>query len=250
MKNQASAKEKEEDPRKVLSHGEPGLLRRSLWLIIFIGGVFFVGTCHCAPGPLVLERRTLDSGMTLVLKENHNAPLVSLFLCVLTGGAREGEFSGTGISHFIEHMTFKGTSTRRAGQVFKEIESFGGTINAFTSYDYTGYEITVPTEFAEQALEVLADMAMNAAFEPEELERERQVILKEIKLNRDDPQRHISRLLWQTAFTTHSYKYPIIGEEDLFNDLSRENLIGFYQRTYTPDNMILVIAGDINPNRP
>ncbi len=249
MKNQVSAKGKEKGPHKLISHGESALLRCSLWLVIFISGVLFLGAYPCSGQPLAMERVTIDNGMVLLVKENHNAPLVSLFLCVLTGGAREAEFSGAGISHFIEHMVFKGTSTRGPGKIFKEIESFGGKINAFTSYDYTGFEITVPAEFTRPAMEVLADMVTNAVFEPEELEKERQVVLKEIKLNRDDPQRHISRLLWQTAFRTHSYKYPILGEEDLFKGLGREELLGFYQERYTPDNMILVIVGDVNPQQ-
>jgi len=142
-------------------------------------------------------------------------------------------------------MVFKGTATLEPGDVFRKIESYGGKINAFTSYDYTGYKVTVPAEFAFPALEILAEMVMKATFEKEEFKREKKVILKEIRLNYDDPQRYASRLLWQSAYTVHPYKYPILGEEELFNRLSREDLLEFHQETYVPNNMVLAIVGDI-----
>ena len=242
MKSRASAKEgKERGNSNIISHGEFNLKRHSLWFIIFTGIIFFFAVSAYAE----VERLTLDNGMVVLLKENRNQPLVNLFLCVRAGGAREGKFSGCGISHFIEHMVFKGTATRKAGDVFKEVESYGGKINAFTSYDYTGYNITVPSDFALPALEILVDMTMNAAFDSRELKMERQVVLKEIRLNYDNPQRYASRLLWQSAYSTHPYKYPILGEEDLFSSLTRKDLLEFHQARYAPNNMVLAVVGDV-----
>ncbi len=244
MRNRASAKEKGTGSHKILSHGESSLICRSLWLIIFVGIMFLLSGFTFSQGKI--ERTTLDNGMVVLLKENHNIPLASLFLCVPSGSAQEGKFSGSGIAHFIEHMLFKGTSGRAAGDVFREIESYGGKINAVTSYDYTGFKVTVPSESVYPALEIVADMVMNANFNEQELEKERQVILKEIKLTYDNPQRYASRLLWQTAYSTHIYKNPILGEEHSFKNLGREDLLNFYHKNYTPDNMILSIVGDVD----
>ncbi|NQS99928.1 MAG: insulinase family protein, partial [Candidatus Omnitrophica bacterium] len=191
----------------------------------------------------------LDNGMVVLLKENHDLPLVSFFLCLGSGSAQEGKLAGSGISHFIEHMVFKGTKTRPPGQVFKEIESYGGRINAATSYDYTNYKITVPSEFALEALEVLADMLINPIFAEEELEKERKVVLREIGMNHDDPQRYVSRLLWQCAYSSHPYKYPILGQEDLFTGLTRKDLVEFHRLHYAPSNMVLSVTGDINKEK-
>ena len=244
MKNLASAKEEKEKNNSLVGS------KKYCFGSLFLGLFFFLGSVSLeAQGSLLFEegakRYTLENGMVVLLKENHNLPLVNLFLCVRSGSAQEGKFSGSGISHFVEHMLFKGTANRKPGEIFKEIESYGGTINAFTSYDYTGYTVTVPKEFAHCALEVLADMAMNADFNQEELEKERQVVLKEINLSRDSPQKYVSRLLWQTAYTAHNYKYPILGEEDLFKSLDRKKIVEYYQSRYVPNNMILAIVGDI-----
>ncbi|MBL7084723.1 MAG: insulinase family protein [Candidatus Omnitrophica bacterium] len=263
MKNLASAREEKEKAKAkcntVIGHGELKLKRYSLWLIIFIISVLtFLSAYYCNSCTFALEpqryilaanqdtrRVVLDNGMVLLLKEKHNLPLVSFSLYVLSGSAQEADFSGSGISHFIEHMVFKGTDKRAVGDVFKEIESCGGNINAFTSYDYTGYKITLPAEFLSAALEVLADMMINATFDEEELEKEREVVLKEIRLSYDDPARRASRLLWENAYSVHPYKYPILGKEDLFKKLTRKDLLGFYQKKYVPNNMILAVVGDL-----
>lgn len=251
MKNRASAKEeKEKEKGNITSHRGLTLGCRSLWFIIFTGIILLQqGEVWPAEKSLFSQgdtsRIVLDNGMVVLLKEDHNLPLVDFFLCVRSGSAQEGNFAGSGISHFIEHMVFKGTKTRLAGDIFKEIESFGGKINASTSYDYTCYKVTVPSEFAHPALEILADMVINATFPEDELEKEREVVLKEIRLNYDNPQRRISRLLWQTAYSVHPYKYSILGEEHIFKSLTREDLIKFYHDNYTPENMVLAVVGEL-----
>ena len=247
MKSLASAKDARKESKQKISHRELSLAHRSLWFIIFIGLIFLdpSGLRRTGLAQGVAKRVTLDNGMVVLLKENHHLPLCCLFLCVRTGSAQEGKFSGSGISHFTEHMLFKGTKTRKVGDIFREIESYGGKINGFTSYDYTGYKITVPSEFAFAALNLLADMVKNAALDQQELQKERQVVLKEIRLNHDSPQRHSLRVLWKLAFSVHAYQYPILGQKELFEQLSREDLLQFYQAEYTPDNMALAVVGDI-----
>ncbi|MBN3038808.1 MAG: insulinase family protein [Candidatus Omnitrophica bacterium] len=259
MKNPVSAKEKEKSRRNQRSHGEPNLIRHSLWLIILIVGTIIGISAHyhplCALSAQSLTsslfsqgqitREELDNGMIVLLKEKKDIPLASIFLCVRSGSAHEGKFKGSGITHFIEHMVFKGTAERASGEIFQEIESYGGDINAFTSYDYTGYKITVPSQFLYPSLEVLSDMMVNASFDNNELKKEREVVLKEIRMSYDDPQRFIYRKLWETAYLIHTYKYPILGEEELFKELNRDKVRKFYQNRYTPENMVLCIVGDI-----
>ena len=199
------------------------------------------------PLPLRSARRyVLDNGMTLILEQMTTSETLSLILLVNSGSATEGDFLGSGISHFIEHMLFKGTEKRPPGEIFREIESLGGRINAFTSYDYTGYTITLPKAELRKGVEILADALMNAQFDPEEMEKEREVILAEIRLNRDNPDRQIFQLLFSAAFLEHPYRHPIIGYEPLFLNLTREDLLEYYQKKYVPNNIILALAGNID----
>ncbi|MBL7069684.1 MAG: insulinase family protein, partial [Candidatus Omnitrophica bacterium] len=164
---------------------------------------------------------------------------------VRAGSAYEREFAGSGISHYVEHMIFKGTKKRRPGQIEKEIRSAGGSINGATSYEYTSFTITIPNEHLPTALDILSDSLFNADMDKRESERERGVILKEIMLNKDNPMRFISRLLWASVYKTHPYRYPIIGHASLFIKLTRRDLKKYHRETYIPNNMVIVIAGDI-----
>jgi zinc protease len=250
MKNQASVKEERNKNKKIFNHGGNNLVNHSLWFIIFTSIIFFLGFKPAWElAPESTKRVTLENGMVVLVKENYNQPLVALFLCIRTGSANEGKLTNSGITHFVEHMLFKGTKNRKSTDIFREIESYGGLINAVTSYDYTGYKITVPKKFATAALKILADMVRNATFDKQELEKERQVILREINLSYDHPQRYASYLLWKTAFSVHPYKYPILGEEKLLNQLTREDLLEFYQTRYTPNNIILAVVGDVNAQK-
>lgn len=248
MRNRAKKKEeKEKADNSLINHREPGLTCCVLWFLIFAAMFYFNKPVLSAEDTsCVIHQEVMDNGLTLSLKQSNKEPLVCVFLCVFSGSAQEGRFAGHGIAHYIEHMLFKGTTRRPAGKVFQEIESYGGRINAFTSYDYTGYTVTVPARFIYPALDILADMAGGALFPEQELEKERQVILKEIKLGEDSPDRRISRLLWQTSFLTHTYKYPIIGEQQLFEKLTKHDLVEFYRQNYAADNMALIIVGDID----
>lgn len=191
------------------------------------------------------KKRVLDNGLTVILKRASSSGLVSIDARVKAGSAYEDRLSGSGVAHFVEHMIFKGTKKRGAAEIEREIRSLGGTINGGTSYDYTAFTITIPSEHLGRALDILSDSLLNAEFNPAELEKERSTILKEISLNRDDPIRHISRLLWSTVFKAHPYRHPIIGYEALFRKLSRDDLLEYHKRMYIPNNMALVLVGDI-----
>lgn len=187
----------------------------------------------------------LDNGLTIIIKEVPPSGLVSIDARVMVGSAHEGDLSGSGISHFVEHMLFKGTPSRRPGDIEREIRALGGEMNGATTYDYTTFTITLPSEHLPYALDVLSDSLFNANMVKKELEKERSVILKEINLNRDEPMRHISRSLWELAYKSHAYRHPIIGHKALFTKLTRQDLLEHYHKWYVPNNMIITIVGDI-----
>lgn len=194
-----------------------------------------------------IQHSVLKNGLVVLIEESPRSSLVGIEARIKTGSAAEQGYLGSGISHFVEHMLFKGTQSRpRPGDIEKEIKSLGGYINAFTSHDSTGVDIIVPSDYIANALEILKDVLTESLFDPQELEKEREVILKEIRLNRDDPARYLSLLLWSNMFKTHNYRFPVIGYEDIFKKLKREDLINYYRTKYIPDNIVLAVCGDVN----
>ncbi|MBN1676524.1 MAG: insulinase family protein [Kiritimatiellae bacterium] len=196
-----------------------------------------------------LRRFVLDNGMVCLVKEDRTAPVVSIQIWVGIGSAQEDDCLGAGLSHYVEHMIFKGTPARTPGAISKEISDAGGTINAYTGRDRTVFLTNLPSESWETGLLVLADATLNASFPEEEWKREKQVILREFAMGNDDPDRVLSKLLWRTAYRIHPYRVPIIGYEDVFTTMTRENLVRFFRRHYTPDNMLAVVVGDIDADQ-
>src|SRR3989338_2705325 len=117
------------------------------------------------------SKHLLDNGLTVLIREMPASPVVAVYVLVKTGSATEGEYLGAGISHFLEHMLFKGTTQKGVGEIAAQIQAVGGTINALTGMDYTMYTITVPFEVFDTALDVLSDMLMNSVIDPEEMEK-------------------------------------------------------------------------------
>jgi len=194
-----------------------------------------------------VRRFTLDNGMTVLLRPDPATKIVSIQVWVGVGSIHEEEFLGSGLCHFIEHLIFKGTPSRPVGQITREINDAGGHVNAYTSYDRTVFHAEMPAHAWTTGLDVLADAVQNAAFPEDEWEREREVILREVAMGKDEPTRVLHELLWRTAFTVHPYRFPIIGLPDVLQQVRREDILRFFQRAYVPDRMIVVIAGDIVP---
>ncbi len=193
-----------------------------------------------------VRRFTLDNGMTVLLRPDPAARLVSIQIWVAVGSIHEEEFLGAGLCHFIEHLIFKGTPTRPVGQITREINDAGGHVNAYTSYDRTVFHADMPSPSWKIGLDVLADAVQNASFPEEEWEKEREVILREVAMGKDDPNRVLHELLWRTAFTTHPYRYPIIGLPDVLQQVRREDVLRFFERAYVPDRMMVVLTGGFN----
>jgi zinc protease len=193
-----------------------------------------------------VAKRTLPNGLTVLVQENHSAPVVAVRIYVKTGSIYENQFLGAGLSHLFEHTLFEGTKTLDKKQLNDEIQAIGGQSNAYTSYDVTAYHITTATPYFERALNVLADMTQNATFPEAEVKVQQGVIHNEMNLGEDDPERALSELFTATAFRVHPVRYPIIGYKSQFDRLTRDDILSYYKSHYTPENSVLSIAGDVS----
>ncbi|MFH2144748.1 MAG: pitrilysin family protein [Candidatus Omnitrophota bacterium] len=189
----------------------------------------------------------LDNGLTVLIQEDPSHPLIAISVIVKTGSLYEGQWQGSGIAHLVEHMLFKGSAKYPAGKIFPEVNALGGEINGYTSYQLTGFSLIVPERNFEPGMDILSDMLKNPLFDEQELEKEKEVILNEIRLNRDDPIRYLHRLFYELSYSIAPYKLPVIGLEPLFVRLSGQDLSEFYQKWYIPNNSIISIVGDIAP---
>jgi predicted Zn-dependent peptidase len=168
---------------------------------------------------------------------------VTIGIWILTGSRYETE-TNNGISHFIEHMLFKGTKTRSAQDIAEAFDSIGGQLNAFTGKEYTCLYAKVLDSHKEYALEILADMFFNSTFLDEEIDREKKVVYEEIKMYEDTPDDIVHDLLAEAAFGSHPLAFPIIGSEKQLNTFDRTVLKDYMKEHYTPENIVISVAGN------
>ena len=147
-----------------------------------------------------VHRKVLDNGLTVLVREDSSSQVSSVQLWVKTGSIHEGPLLGAGVSHYLEHMLFKGTEKRSGKEISREVQSLGGYINAYTTFDRTVYYIDLPSEHTSEAIEILADAGFNSTLPAEEVEKERDVILREIDMGKDDPDQQLVRALFETAY--------------------------------------------------
>ena len=188
---------------------------------------------------------TLPSGLTLIIREDHSAPVVSAQAWCKAGSIDEGRWLGAGLSHCLEHMLFKGTATRPASRIDQEVQEAGGYMNAYTSFDRTVYWINVPNTGARTAIDILCDIMQHAALPADELAKEMDVIRREMDMGQDDPGQRSARRLFETAYTRSPYRCTIIGYPDIFNELQREDIFSYYREKYAPNNVFFTVVGDI-----
>jgi zinc protease len=188
---------------------------------------------------------TLDNGLIVIVREDHSAPVVSAQAWCASGSIHEGRWLGAGLSHVLEHMLFKGTTTRPGSRIDQEVQEAGGYMNAYTSFDRTVYHIDVPNTGAHTAIDILCDIMQNASLPPEELAKEMDVIRREMDMGQDDPGRRASRRLFEVAYTRSPYRYTIIGYPDIFNELKPEDIRNYYHEKYAPNNCFYVVTGDV-----
>jgi len=193
-----------------------------------------------------VTRDVLPNGLVVIVQEHRSADVVALQLWIGVGGRDEAP-SERGYSHFVEHMVFKGTESRPRGFTDQEVEAVGGRTNAATSNDYTYYYLLLPASRAARGVELLADMAFHASFDPEEIAREREVVFEEVRLSEDNARTTLYRRLQQIAFPGHPYGLPVLGDAAALRASTRDTLRGYYARHYVPDNMALVVVGAVDP---
>ncbi len=189
------------------------------------------------------QRYRLSNGLEVLAIPSRNAPVVALQGWIRFGSADEGE-KQAGLAHLFEHLLFKGTQKRKVGEIAREVESLGGDLNAYTTYDHTVMHLTFASKHLHQGLDILADSLMNSTVDEDELTRERVVVLEEIKRRNDMPGAIAGDLLREKLFTGHPYGRPVIGYAPIVANMSREEILTSYKRYYNTENLFLVISGD------
>jgi predicted Zn-dependent peptidase len=186
-------------------------------------------------------RKVLKNGMTVIL-EKRDLPIISCAFAVRSGAIDE-KLEEKGISHFIEHMFYKGTKTRNSIQIAQEIENNGGQLNGFTSETVVAYWAKMPSNKLNIALDVLSDLVKNPVFDKNEFEKERKVIFEEIKMYKDNPRMYIFEKIKQSLYD-NPFGMNIAGEYKTMNSITREKMIDYYHKVYTSNNLILCVVGD------
>jgi zinc protease len=193
-------------------------------------------------------RYRLDNGATLLIKSDPSTPVVSLNLWIEAGSIDERK-DERGMAHLIEHMIFKGTKRRGVGAISREVESAGGYLNAFTSFEHTCFYVVLPSDKIEKALEVEFDAYLNSVFDAGELGKEKEVVSEEMRMRRDDPWSWSWELLFHHLFRKNPYHWPVIGDMDVLKKVPREKLLSYYQKHYVPSNTVISVVGDVAPEK-
>lgn len=193
----------------------------------------------------VIKRHTLSNGLRVIIEDIPSVRSVAMGIWVGTGSRYENP-ENNGISHFIEHMLFKGTKTRSAHDIAELFDSIGGNVNAFTSKEYTCYYAKVLDEHVEMGLDILSDMFFNSVYDPEELNREKKVVIEEIKMYEDTPDDQIHDLIAQASFKQNALGYSILGSDKVLESLTRDHILEYIQSRYTIENTVITIAGNIS----
>lgn len=218
--------------------------------MLFSGFLAFALTIASVPSAMAAktfnaETFTLDNGLQVVVIPNHRAPVVSHMIWYKFGAADE-EAGQSGIAHFLEHLMFKGTPLIPKGQFSLDIKKMGGDDNAFTGHDYTAYYQNVPRASLEKVMQMEADRMKNLELKPEEVASERNVIIEERRERIDNqPQARLSEQVMSALFVNHPYGTPVIGWLHEMEQLTQEEAYDYYNRWYSPNNAILVVAGDV-----
>ncbi len=205
-----------------------------------------IATAQDAEDDTAVSSFTLENGLDVVVIPDHRAPVATHMLWYKVGSADE-EPGKSGIAHFFEHLMFKGTSTYPSGEFSAAIAAVGGSENAFTSYDYTAYYQQIAPSELPDMMRFEADRMRNLVLSEENIETERQVVLEERRQRTDNvPSSILSEELNATLYQNHPYGIPVIGWQQEIEGLTHDDLKSFYDRFYTPNNAVLVVAGDVN----
>jgi len=201
---------------------------------------------HAAVHDVITHR--FDNGLVLHTAPGHPAPVAAVQAWVGVGSADEAPGTA-GIAHVVEHMLFKGSADFGLGELVRAIEGGGGEINAWTALDHTVYHAVLGADHVDAAIDALGDALTTPRVDPEELAREREVVLEEIRQGSDDPSRAVAQALFATAFVAHPYRRPVIGTPETVRRIGERELVDFFRGYYVADNLTLVVAGDVDPDR-
>ncbi|MGG0283770.1 pitrilysin family protein [Peribacillus butanolivorans] len=193
----------------------------------------------------MIKKYTCQNGVRIVLENIPTVRSAAIGVWIKTGSRNETP-ELNGVSHFLEHMFFKGTTTRNAREIAESFDSIGGQVNAFTSKEYTCYYAKVMDNHASYALEILADMFFNSTFDEEELKKEKNVVYEEIKMYEDTPDDIVHDLLSKAVYENHPLGYPILGTESTLETFNSETLKKYVHDMYTPDKVVVSIAGNVD----
>lgn len=196
----------------------------------------------------MIHQFTIKNGLKVIAVESHKSPVVSVQMWVRNGSADERS-GDEGLSHFIEHLVFKGSKKYKVGEIASVVEGCGGELNAYTSFDQTVFYVTISKNFFDTALDVISQMMGSPLFDAEEIDREREVVIEEIKRSQDSLSRRASRQLFSTLYPKYPYSVPVIGYPEVIRSIPRERIVSFYQERYVPQNMFLLITGDFDPQQ-
>ncbi len=185
-----------------------------------------------------MEYFTLDNGLEVIFSKQKSTKVCSIYLGIKTGSVNESD-EIAGISHFLEHLLFKGKATATI------IESCGGYLNAYTSLDETVYYTTLPVENFQTGLKEVKNLVYNAYFSKEEVELEKNIIIEELKSGKDNPLKLLYEKVFENTYQEIGYKRPVIGKIDSIKNLSFETILNYYKKNYSPNNSTLVIVGDL-----
>ena len=194
------------------------------------------------------QKFNLDNGQTVIIKEVKSNPIVTVDTWIKTGSVNEND-TNNGVSHFLEHLFFKGSKNHAPGEFDKLLETKGAITNAATSKDFTHYYITIPSKYFDEALSLHADMLLNPLLPRKELEKERKVVLEEIAKDENSPGSVIYDNLVGMLYTTHPYKRKVIGTKNIIETIHRDEIMNYYDRWYSPSNMVTVIVGDVDTQK-
>jgi zinc protease len=200
---------------------------------------------RAAPAATTITRTTLDNGLKVLVQEEHTAPLASVW-CWYKVGSKDERPGLTGVSHWVEHMNFKGTTNIPRDQVKGIIEQYGGSWNGYTWIDQTTYLETATRDALDRMLFIESERMANCLYHPDDCESERTVIISELQGGENDPDQLLDQEVTATAFKAHPYRHPTIGWLTDLQTMTRDDLYGYYRKYYVPNNATLVIVGDVD----
>ena len=195
-----------------------------------------------------IQKIVLDNGVRILVEPVTHVQSAAIGLWCRTGSRHELD-TEEGITHLIEHMLFKGTPTRTAKEIAESIEGRGGMLNAFTDKESTCYYCRTLSDDAVNGIEVLTDMMLHSNFDPEELEREEEVVCEEIKRSVDEPGDHVHELHLEYRWGRHALGKPIIGTEESVRSFRRDHILSYMDRRYSAENVMLSVSGNVDPDQ-